>query len=140
MRKAEKLGPEVRGLRPFLESKRKTPQFDVATEPPECPQHLDELARQEFEKLAKVLVRRRSLNAEDVMSLSNLCQAWSTLVKAQTKLNETGLILKAPSGYIQQNPLVGIINTYTDVVTRLSVKFGLTPKARLRMPLESDNG
>ena len=57
------------------------------------------------------------------MVLVNLCQAWSTLVKAQVKLNETGLLLKTPSGYVQQSPLLGIVNSCTDTVMKLSREF-----------------
>jgi len=46
----------------------------------------------------KLLLRLRVLTDADGMVLANLCQAWSTLVKAQVKMNETGLLLKTPSG------------------------------------------
>jgi len=67
------------------------------------------------------------------MALANLCQAWSTLIKAQAKLNESGLLLKTPSGYIQQSPLLGIVNNCTDTVVKLSREFGLTPSSRSRL-------
>jgi hypothetical protein len=39
----------------------------------------------------------RVLTEADYMALANLCQTYSTLVKAQDKLNELG---KTPSGYV----------------------------------------
>ena len=54
-------------------------------------------------------------------------------MKAQTKLNESGLLLKTPSGYIQQSPLLGIVNNCTDTVVKLSREFGLTPSSRSRL-------
>lgn len=59
------------------------------------------------------------LTEVDGMALACLCQAWSTLRKAQTKLNETGMLLKTPSGYVQQSPLVGIVGSCIDTVTKL---------------------
>ncbi len=47
------------------------------------------------------------LTEVDGQTLTNLRQAWSTLVKAQAKLIESGLLLKTPTGCIQQNPLLG---------------------------------
>lgn len=52
----------------------------------------------QWKRLVKLLLRLRVLTDADGMVLANLCQAWSTLVKAQVKMNETGLLLKTPSG------------------------------------------
>ena len=73
-----------------------------------------------WKRLVKLLLRLRILTDADGMVLANLCQAWSTLVKAQVKMNETGLLLKTPSGYVQQSPLLGIVNSCTDTVMKLS--------------------
>ena len=43
-------------------------------------------------------MRMRALTEADRMALASLCQAWSTMMKAQQKLNETGMLLKTPSG------------------------------------------
>lgn len=80
----------------------------------------------------------RVLTEADGMSLANMCQAWSTLVKAQTKLNETGMLLKTPSGYVQQNPLIGIINNCTETVLKISKEFGLTPASRSRVDVQPE--
>ena len=100
---------------------------------PSCPDHLDAEARREWKRLVKMLLRVRILTEADGLALANLCQAWSTLVKAQTKLNESGLLLKTPSGYIQQSPLLGIVNNCTEKVVKLSREFGLTPSSRSRL-------
>ena len=100
---------------------------------PPCPDHLDTMAKREWKRLVKILLRTRVLTEADGLALANLCQAWSTLVKAQTKLNESGLLLKTPSGYIQQSPLLGIVNNCTDTVVKLSREFGLTPSSRSRL-------
>ncbi|MGA1373028.1 MAG: phage terminase small subunit P27 family [Pseudomonadales bacterium] len=100
---------------------------------PVCPDHLDAEAKREWKRLVKLLLRTRVLTEADGHALANLCQAWSTLVKAQTKLNESGLLLKTPSGYVQQSPLLGIVNNCTEKVVKLSREFGLTPSSRSRL-------
>ena len=128
---------EIRGLRTFLDRRRGTSGRPAAAPTmPNCPEHLDAFAKVEFANLSKILIERNTLSEQDVMSLANLCQAWSNLVKAQSKLSETGLLIKAPSGYVQQNPLIPIVNSWTDIVTRLSIEFGLTPKSRNMLPVE----
>jgi P27 family predicted phage terminase small subunit len=111
----------------------KTEASGLERKAPECPDHLDETAKREWKRMVKLLLRTRVLTEADGLALANLCQAWSTLVKAQTKLNESGLLLKTPSGYIQQSPLLGIVNNCTDTVVKLSREFGLTPSSRSRL-------
>lgn len=108
--------------------------------PPTCPTHLDTEAKKEWRRLVKILMRMRVLTEADRMALASLCQAWSTMSKAQQKLNETGMLLKTPSGYVQQNPLISIVNSCMETVTRLSREFGLTPASRTRLHVGPENG
>src|SRR4029077_7203535 len=50
---------------------------------PRCPDHLDAEAKKEWKRLIPVLRRMKVLTEADGMTLANLCQACSTLVKAQ---------------------------------------------------------
>ena len=83
----------------------------------------------------------RVLTEADGMTLANLCQTWSTLVKAQQQLTEKGILYKTPSGHVQQSPLFSMVNQGVDTVTKLSREFGLTPAARSRIiaPAETDS-
>jgi P27 family predicted phage terminase small subunit len=108
---------------------------------PKCPPHLDELARKEWRRLVPVLRRMRVLTEADGIALGNLCQAYSTMITAQEKLNKMGLLYKAPSGYVMQSPLLGVVNQCVDTITKLTREFGLTPAARSRIivnPPEDD--
>jgi P27 family predicted phage terminase small subunit len=87
---------------------------------PRCPEHLDERAKKEWKRLVPVLRRMRVLTEADWMTLANLCQTWSTLVNAQEKLTEMGILYKSPSGYIMQSPLLAIVNQCVDTITKLS--------------------
>jgi P27 family predicted phage terminase small subunit len=105
---------------------------------PRCPEHLDEHAKKEWKRLVPVLRRMRVLTEADWMTLANLCQTWSTLVKAQTKLTEMGILYKTPSGYVQQSPLLSVVNQCVDTITKLSREFGLTPVARSRIMAQTE--
>lgn len=102
---------------------------------PVCPEHLDAEAKKEWKRLCKLLLKMNVLTEADGMALACLCQAWSTLRKAQTRLNETGMLFKTPSGYVQQSPLVSIVGTCIDTITKLGQEFGLTPAARGRLEI-----
>ena len=102
---------------------------------PECPDHLDETARQEWARVSLVLVGMRVLTEADYIGLANLCQAYSTLIAAQKQINKSGILYKTKSGYIQQNPLLGIVHTQTTIVNNLLREFGLTPSSRTRVAI-----
>ena len=85
-----------------------------------------------------MLRRMNVLTEADWMTLANLCQTWSTLVQAQEKLSEMGVLYKSPSGYVMQSPLLAIVNQCVDTITKLSREFGLTPAARSRIIAHTD--
>jgi P27 family predicted phage terminase small subunit len=118
-----------------LNSREPQPRGSV----PRCPEHLDERAKKEWKRLVPVLRRMRVLTEADWMSLANLCQTWSTLVKAQEKLTEMGILYKSPSGYVMQSPLLAIVNQCVDTITKLSREFGLTPAARTRVLAQTED-
>jgi P27 family predicted phage terminase small subunit len=108
---------------------------------PRCPEYLDDRARKEWRRLTPMLRRMRVLTEVDGITLASLCQTYSTLIKAQEKLNETGILYKTPSGYVMQSPLLSVVNTCIETITRLSREFGLTPASRTRIvvPPEDDD-
>src|SRR6202158_4294446 len=105
---------------------------------PRRPDHLDALAKKEWKRLVPVLRRMKVLTEADGMTLANLCQACSTLVKAQEKLTEMGILYKTQNGYIQQSPLFSMVNQCVDTITKLSREFRLTPAARSRIVGETE--
>src|SRR5438270_12761736 len=100
---------------------------------PESPDHLEDVARKEWDRLTSILVAMKVLTEADYIALANLCQAYSTLVNAQKQMNKTGILYKSKSGYIQQSPLLGIIHTQTTIVNTLLREFGLTPSSTTRV-------
>jgi P27 family predicted phage terminase small subunit len=100
---------------------------DLGDGMPQCPDYLDEEAKRQWCQLAPILHRARLLKEGHYIALGNLCQAYSTMKKAQGMLDKSGLIIKTRSGYVQQSPLISIITTNMELVTKLSREFGLTP-------------
>jgi P27 family predicted phage terminase small subunit len=107
------------------------PQPAVAM--PHCPDYLDVTARNEWDRLAPILVRMRVLTEADYLALAGLCQTYSTMVKAQEQLNKSGILFKTPSGYVQQFPLIGVVNNCMEKIITFCREFGLTPSARTRI-------
>lgn len=108
---------------------------------PACPKHLDAEGRLAWRRLVPVLERMRVLTEADGIVLANLCDSYSTMVQAQKKLRETGMLLRTPSGYVQQNPLISIVSSSMESVNKLAREFGLTPASRSRIysePPEDD--
>jgi P27 family predicted phage terminase small subunit len=100
------------------------------------PKHLDEEARREWRRLVRILTRMRVLTEADGIALATLCQAYSTLAKAQAQLSKTGIIFKTPNGYVQQNPLLKVVNQQAEIIIRHPREFGLTPASRSRLTAE----
>jgi len=106
---------------------------------PDMPRYLDREARREWKRLVPILLAMRVLTEADGLALGNLCQAHSILVLAHKDMRKaaqtggSGLLMKVPSGYIQQSPLIGIINCQVEIILRISREFGLTPSSRMRL-------
>jgi P27 family predicted phage terminase small subunit len=105
---------------------------------PKCPPHLSEEARREWRRLVPILERMRVLTEADGLALANLCMQYSTMIKAQRLLEKSGLLFKTKSGYVQQSPLVAIVASCVDQVSKLCRDFGLTPASRTRLTVEKE--
>ncbi|PWE30582.1 phage terminase small subunit P27 family [Maritimibacter sp. 55A14] len=100
---------------------------------PRCPPHLDAVARKEWRRLAKPMHDAGVLTIADRAALAAYCQAYSRWVAAEEKLKETPMLLKTPSGYVQQSPWLSIVNKQMELMNRYMSDLGLTPVARTRL-------
>jgi P27 family predicted phage terminase small subunit len=99
---------------------------------PRCPPHLDDVARAEWRRLAKPMHDAGVLTIADRAALAAYCQAYARWVEAEEKLKETPMLLKTPSGYVQQSPWLAIANKQMEIMNRYMSELGLTPgRARL---------
>ncbi len=65
---------------------------------PDCPSHLSEVARAEWDRIAQALYDMGVVTLVDRAALAAYCQAWGRWVEAEEKLKETPVMLKTPSG------------------------------------------
>lgn len=100
---------------------------------PDCPEHLSDEARAEWHRLVETLVSMGVITIVDRAVLAAYCQAYGRWVEAEEKLKETPLLIKTPSGYVQQSPWLGIANRQMELMGRYMAEIGLTPASRSRI-------
>ena len=71
---------------------------------PDCPGHLAPEAKAEWDRLAVMLNQIGLLTQVDRATMAAYCQCYARWVEAEEKLKETPVLLRMPSGYIQQSP------------------------------------
>jgi P27 family predicted phage terminase small subunit len=101
--------------------------------PPTCPSHLCPPAKAEWKRLAAQLTILCILTELDRAALAAYCQAYGRWVEAERKLQETPMLLKLPSGYVQQNPWLTIANKQLELMHKYMSEFGLSPVSRSRV-------
>ncbi|MAQ83678.1 MAG: phage terminase small subunit P27 family [Maritimibacter sp.] len=105
---------------------------------PRCPAHLCPVAQREWRRLAKPLHDMGVLYTTDRAALAAYCQAYARWVEAEQKLKETPILLKTPSGYVQQSPWLSVSNKQLELMGRFMAELGLTPAARRRVEVPVD--
>lgn len=100
---------------------------------PNCPDWLDDIAKAEWERVAKQLEDLGILTKVDMAAFAGYCVAYARWKEAEEFITKHGTIVKTPSGYWQQVPQVSIAQTYLKVMLKFCEQFGLTPSARSRI-------
>lgn len=100
---------------------------------PECPGHLSNAAREEWERIAETLHRMGLLSEIDRAALAAYCAAWGRWVEAEENLARTPALIKTPSGHVRQSPWIGIANRQLEIMAKFMAELGLTPSARSRV-------
>jgi P27 family predicted phage terminase small subunit len=120
------------GKRPISAREPKPP-----TSVPTCPSHLCPSAKAEWKRLAHQLAALGILSELERATLAAYCQSYGRWVEAERKLQESPMLLKLPSGYIQQNPWLGIANKQLELMHRYASDLGLSPATRTRVTIVS---
>ena len=107
---------------------------------PDCPPHLSELARAEWDRIAQVLYEMGVLTMVDRAALAAYCQAYARWAEAEEKLKETPVMLKTPSGYVQQSPWLSVANKQMELMGRYMAELGITPASRSRVSVDGPGG
>ena len=119
------------GKRP-LNNKEPAPDSDLPSYPP----HLDDIGRQEWDRVASELKELGILTGIDMAVFAAYCHSYSVWVDAAIKIQKSGTIIKAPSGYPVQNPLVSVARNAQNQMLKALVELGMTPSSRSRITIE----
>ena len=103
---------------------------------PSCPSHLSAPAKTEWRRLAAVLHRLGLLSTLDRAALAAYCQAWGRWVEAETRLQETPVMLRTPSGYVQPSPWLAVANKNLELMQKYMAELGMTPASRSRVTVQ----
>lgn len=105
-------------------------EAQVIAEIPQCPEILDGPARQEWERIIPELFQAGLCARVDQASLALYCQAVGDWQTYREQMQKTGTLVKSPSGFIMQSPLVAMANEAGRTVAKLAREFGMTASAR----------
>ena len=75
------------------------------------------------------------LTTIDRAALAAYCQAYGRWVEAEERMRDTPLLVRTPAGYVQQSPLLGIINKQLELMGRYLIELGMTPASRTRVAM-----
>ncbi len=112
---------------------RSAPRLRGKTALPRCPDHLTAPAAREWRRVASALHGMGVLTTIDRAALAAYCQAYGRWVEAEERMRETPLLVRTPAGYVQQSPLLGIINKQLELMGRYLIELGMTPASRSRV-------
>jgi P27 family predicted phage terminase small subunit len=119
------------GKRP-LNAREPKPAIGVPT----CPAHLNPSAKAEWKRLARQMHVLGMISELDRAALAAYCQAYGRWAEAERKLKETPMLLKLPSGIIQQSPWLAIANKQLELMSKFMSELGLSPVSRTRVEVK----
>lgn len=112
---------------------------DALQRVPSPPSSLTGTARNEWKRVARILVERRHLTAADLGALESYCVAIGMRDDARQTLTDFGSTTYTAGALIKQHPAVGILKSALDACARFGAELGLSPVSRSRVTtLDSD--
>jgi P27 family predicted phage terminase small subunit len=117
---------------------------------PEPPEHLDKLAKEEWERMCVILQGMGLLSLADGPALTLYCEFHSKWLRARAAIAEHGMVIKSTTSVIQKgkivatkeylraNPAINIEIQMGRLMKDLLIEFGLTPSSRSRMRSMAD--
>lgn len=102
---------------------------------PKCPEHLTDVAKQEFRRVARILNLVGILSRLDGPILAAYAANYARWVEAEEQLGNDALILTAPNGISYPNPLIKVAHQAREAAAKCARDLGLTPHARVALPI-----
>ena len=108
------------------------------TEIPECPDGLDKVGQDEWERITGHLYQLNMVADMDLAVLYGYCHSFEQFIKSATDLKKTGFLVKAPSGYPIVNPLLSINNKAKAMMLKFAQELGLSVVQRTKIKIEGN--
>jgi P27 family predicted phage terminase small subunit len=101
---------------------------------PQCPSHLNEVAKREWRRIAPELIALGLLTKIDRAALAGYCVSYSRWVAAEQSVDKFGAVIRLKdSDTPLRNPHVAIANAALDQMRKFLTEFGMTPASRSRI-------
>jgi P27 family predicted phage terminase small subunit len=100
---------------------------------PTCPEHLNETANSEWNRISGELSALGLLTLVDRAALAAYCMVYARWVDAELNIQKYGTVIKTKAGNAIQNPYVGVANRALDLMYKFQSEFGMTPSSRSRL-------
>jgi P27 family predicted phage terminase small subunit len=112
---------------------------------PMPPEHLDKLAKDEWERMCELLEGMSLLSKAEGPALVLYCECYSKWLRARDEIRKLGMLIKSTTDVIKKgkiiatkeswraNPAVNIEIQMARMMKELLIEFGLTPSARSRI-------
>jgi P27 family predicted phage terminase small subunit len=104
---------------------------------PDCPEHLDSVARMEWERIVPELESLGLVAHVYRAAIAGYCQAYSRWQAAEAEIATEGLTtMNLKTGCVRAHPAVAIAKEHMRLVKEFAVEFGLTASSMGRMKVE----
>ena len=97
---------------------------------PEPPEHLNDMARAEWQRTGGLLLKMGLMTELDVAALAAYCMAYSHWVIAEAALQEHGMLIMNPQGQPVRSPYWGVATKSMDQMRSFLSEFGMSPSSR----------
>lgn len=120
------------GNRRLPQNEPEFPKLPAAIDPPD---HLTDVAKEEWRRLMPVLLSCGMMTMGDLVPFEVYCSTYARWrhAEAQLKADPQLHLLRTPNGHVQSNPWITISRHSAELMKSYLIEFGLTPAARARM-------
>lgn len=105
------------------------------------PEHLDDVATAEWQRVAKLLKKAGMLDAMDGVALEIYATNYSRFLSAEEELAKRGTVIRTRTKngtyYYQPSPYLTVSKQAQEIMMRVAGEFGLTPASRTRLPAKA---
>lgn len=94
-------------------------------EMPRCPDHLQDEARKEWQRVTRELASTGRLEHTDRAALAAYCVLWQTFIECDKKVLESGPVVESKSGNAVVNPYLTARNAAAKLMRQYAADLGL---------------